>query len=259
MGAGKSLKRKVAAKVCKETDDPDRDDAMREVEVMRALGQHRHIVQLIGYTQVNDGDVTIVLEYCEKGNLLNYLRKEVRQNMELASKAGTLPSLIRQLTTIGAHISDGMMYLSSKNYVHRDLATRNILLTSDMTAKISDFGLCRYADEQLYRARHARKLPVKWMAPESLRSMEFSTKSDVWSFGILMWEVFTCGDVPFHDTPNADTLEALDAGERPACPCVCPTEIYQFMRQCWSSMCQERPTFEDAYSFLLRFANSLQH
>lgn len=102
MGAGKSLKRKVAAKVCKETDDPDRyapqnlyqtdyratssDDAMREVEVMRALGQHRHIVQLIGYTQVNDGDVTIVLEYCEKGNLLNYLRKEVRQNMELASK-----------------------------------------------------------------------------------------------------------------------------------------------------------------------------
>lgn len=134
------------------------------------------------------------------------------------------------------------VFLSAKKYIHRDLAARNILLTSKMTAKISDFGLCRYSDEELYTAQNVFKLPFKWMAPESLRDVTFSTHSDMyamhlvlvpelhrnfsWSFGILLYEMFSCGTIPYADIEsNSALLSFLESGRRLAKPITCPGEV----------------------------------
>lgn len=192
-----------------------REEVLREIDLLYDVRQNPHVVHIIGHAFLDDRPV-IVLEYCAKGDLLAFLRKHVRIDPPVSRGTFALKKQlcvvmqddcdlqrrvqahsgvsVSNLFTVSWQISDGMVngsypskatdiriqaYLSSKRYVHRDLAARNILLTSEMTAKVADFGLCRRTDEEVYTMHQATKLPIKWMSPEALERTEFSTKSDV--------------------------------------------------------------------------------
>lgn len=140
-----------------------------------------------------------------------------------------------------------MAYLESQNYIHRDLAARNVLVGEHNVCKVADFGLARVfkvENENIYEARYETKLPVKWTAPEAIRYNKFSVKSDVWSFGILMFEIITYGKTPYAGMAGHQVIQMLDNGYRLPQPDTCPAPFYQLMLQCWNVEAGERPTFE---------------
>lgn len=147
-----------------------------------------------------------------------------------------------------------MDYLESKHFVHRDLAARNILLASRHQAKISDFGLSRAlaADNNYYQASQGGKWPIKWYAPESFNYGTFSHASDVWSFGVTLWEMFSFGLVPFGEMKGVDVIKLIEAGERLTIPEQCPENVFRCMESCWNYRPRERPTFRYLTQF---FAN----
>ena len=137
-----------------------------------------------------------------------------------------------------------MQFIASKSIVHRDLAARNILLTDSFNAKISDFGLSCYMGNSVLEQDPPKKLPYKWLSIEALVSKIFSEKSDVWAFGVLMFEVFSFGQIPYPDLGLKDLLEYLTAGNRLGCPQAATEEIYEIMMECWKEDPEGRPTFE---------------
>uniref|UniRef100_A0A914E0H7 Protein kinase domain-containing protein n=1 Tax=Acrobeloides nanus TaxID=290746 RepID=A0A914E0H7_9BILA len=140
----------------------------------------------------------------------------------------------------------GMQYIAWKQMAHRDLAARNILLTDSYKAKIADFGLCCTFDDSLtYQASRQKKLPMKWLSIEAISKRQFSEKSDVWSFGVLMYEIFSGGKVPYTTMSNDEMLEFLQEGNRLSCPEETPEEVYEIMLQCWNQEPVNRPTFEE--------------
>uniref|UniRef100_A0A8D2JDQ3 non-specific protein-tyrosine kinase n=1 Tax=Varanus komodoensis TaxID=61221 RepID=A0A8D2JDQ3_VARKO len=145
-------------------------------------------------------------------------------------------------------VAAGMAYLESQNYIHRDLAARNVLVGEHNVYKVADFGLARVfklENENVYEAKHETKLPVKWTAPEAIRSNKFSIKSDVWSFGILLFEIITYGKMPYAgEFCNNLKFCKLDQGYRIPQPANCPQELYNIMLQCWNDKPNDRPTFE---------------
>lgn len=141
-------------------------------------------------------------------------------------------------------IAQGMAYLESRNFIHRDLAARNILVGTHNIVKIADFGLARLINSE-YIARAGAKFPIKWTAPEAALYSRFSTKSDVWSFGILLVELFTKGQKPYPALSNAQTLKQVtEEGYRIPQPPGTPDAVYQMMRDCWQHEPEDRPTFE---------------
>ncbi|KAK0409591.1 hypothetical protein QR680_004642 [Steinernema hermaphroditum] len=233
------------------TSDANRRDFLNEIDFMKQLGYHPHVLNMIGCV-TNLYNPLLVVEHCSKGDLLKLLR---RQRNGVEEEADVLR--LKDLISFGWQISDGMSYLSSRNFIHRDVAARNVLISCNNTAKISDFGLCRYTTEALYTTRGG-KLPIKWMAPESLRLFEFSTKSDVWSYGVLLFEIFTLGDAPYPSVQLSDMIKHLEQGNRLEKPEICPTEIYDLMCECWLSDPFSRPSFEvsrDKISCLLDVAS----
>ncbi|KAH7715711.1 Protein F09A5.2 [Aphelenchoides avenae] len=158
----------------------------RELQLMKQVGRHVHVVSLVGYVPLSTP--LIVMEYCSKGDLLSYLRAHLHLHKDAVGSASEVLQVtaysnsnisLKYLIKLCWQISDGMNFLSSKGYVHRDLAARNVLLTEDIVAKISDFGLCRFTNENLYVTQRGGKLPIRWMAPEALSTANFSSKSDV--------------------------------------------------------------------------------
>ncbi|KAH7711021.1 Protein F09A5.2 [Aphelenchoides avenae] len=247
---------KVVIKAARSSFEAARAEMMREIDLMKDIGVHPHVVNLVGYVPLESP--LIVMEYCANGDLMNYLRSHLSAHKESVESAdeylqsaryGNSEVTLKLLISFCWQIADGMTFLSSNGYVHRDLAARNILLTEDLTAKISDFGLCRLTDDDFYLTQRGGKLPVRWMAPEALQTGSFSTASDVWSYGILLYEIFSAGGLPYKDLRQEDVHDFLREGKRLEHPTLCPADVYAFMLECWSTSPEDRPKFDAVRSF----------
>jgi len=229
-------------------------DLVKEIEIMKIVGGHVNIVNLLGAcTQPPGKPLYAIIEYAEFGNLRDYLLK--RRCNNIISQAEVLPSIsLRQLVNFSWQIARGMEFLSSKKCIHRDLAARNVLVAKDAVVKIADFGLARYTQESdYYRMRSEGKLPVLWMSPESLFEGVSTTMSDVWSFGILLWEIITLGDRPYQGLAMEAVFDLIQNGYRMASPPQCPPVFYQIMMKCW----QHEPTSRPSWSELVYNLHSL--
>ncbi|XP_048732649.1 tyrosine-protein kinase CSK-like isoform X1 [Ostrea edulis] len=214
----------------KQLKDQDRaaQAFLKEASVMTSL-RHPNLVQLIGV--VLGDTIRLVTEFMGKGNLVEYLRSRGR-------------SVIQKKDQIdfATDTCAAMEYLESKKLVHRDLAARNILINESNTAKVSDFGLAKYGDY----STEGGKFPIKWTAPEALKNNNFSNKSDMWSYGILLWELYSFGRVPYPRIPLADVVMHVEKGYRMEAPEGCPKQVYNLMLKAWNLNPSERPTFKDA-------------
>jgi len=203
---------------------------LAEATVMTSL-QHDNLVCLLGIVLDNQNrTMKIVTEFMSKGSLLEYLRSRGRQYV-------TKKDQIKFATDA----CKGMEYLESQNVIHRDLAARNILISESDHAKVSDFGLALHNSTFL----QSGKLPIKWTAPEALREHAFSSKSDMWSFGVLLWEIYSFGRVPYPRIPLADVVKHVEKGYKMEAPEGCPKSIYDVMKKAWNLEVDKRPSFKD--------------
>uniref|UniRef100_A0AC34FXU0 Protein kinase domain-containing protein n=1 Tax=Panagrolaimus sp. ES5 TaxID=591445 RepID=A0AC34FXU0_9BILA len=227
---------KVAIKIPKAMNRNEAEQIMRELQAMRQLGHHVHIAALFGWCFQNDS-LSLVFELAQY-DLFTYIRK-FREPPD-----SCMP--LRQTLSIAWQVSVGMEYVASFNMVHRDLAARNILLFPGFHAKISDFGLCCHCDESFtYYATINKKLPVRWLSIEALIDRRFSEKSDVWAFGVLLYEMCTNGTVPYTLLSNSDILAFIQSGKRLEKPVTTNTELYELMLNCWKESTEERLSFTD--------------
>uniref|UniRef100_A0A3B3SWJ1 Tyrosine-protein kinase n=1 Tax=Paramormyrops kingsleyae TaxID=1676925 RepID=A0A3B3SWJ1_9TELE len=221
----------VAIKVLKnENEKSVKDEMMKEAEIMHQL-DNPYIVRMIGLCEAEH--LMLVMEMAPAGPLNKFLSTKKEQlNME------NVVELMHQ-------VSLGMLYLEENNFVHRDLAARNVLLVNQHYAKISDFGLSKAlgANDSYYKARTAGKWPLKWYAPECINFHKFSSKSDVWSFGITMWEAFSYGGKPYKKMKGPEVISFIESGTRMDCPTGCPDVMYALMKDCWTYKHEERPGF----------------
>ncbi|CAB3407911.1 unnamed protein product [Caenorhabditis bovis] len=235
--------RKVALKVSKRHGNGMLDSLLDEARFMVGLS-HRNLVTLVGVV-LDDANVYMVTEYMANGNLVELLRSRGRHYLEKS-----------QLMKFAIDICEGMCYLESKQIVHRDLAARNVLLDDDLVAKISDFGLAKKANSVSHDSSTG-KFPIKWTAPEALRHSQFSTKSDVWSFGILLWEIFSFGRVPYPRIPIQDVVRHIEKGYRMEAPEGCPPEVMKIMNETWALQPQDRPSFGQVLQKLTTIARTV--
>lgn len=215
----------VAAKVLR--DKSALQSLLTEASVMTTL-RHKNLVQLLGV--VLDKTTYIVTEFMAKGSLVEYLRTRGRAVISNADQIN-----------FSSDTCEGMAYLEQKGIVHRDLAARNVLIHDDGTAKVADFGLARPVDAN----QAGGKFPIKWTAPEALKENKFTSKSDMWSFGILLWEIYSFGRVPYPRIPLADVSIHIERGYRMEAPEGCPREVYEVMQKAWLEDPNQRPSFAD--------------
>ncbi|XP_018542236.1 LOW QUALITY PROTEIN: ephrin type-A receptor 2-like [Lates calcarifer] len=218
--------------------EKQRQDFLSEASIMGQFS-HPNIIRLEGVV-TKFKHAMIVTEYMENGALDTYLK----------DRDGEIPSY--QLVGMLRGIAAGMKYLSDMSYVHRDLAARNVLVNSNLECKVSDFGLSRVLEddaEGTYTTRGG-KIPIRWTAPEAIAYRKFTSASDVWSFGIVMWEVMAFGERPYWDMSNHEVMKAIDEAYRLPAPMDCPSAIYQLMLQCWQHDRSKRPRFSDIVNIL---------
>ncbi|XP_063974035.1 uncharacterized protein LOC135160874 isoform X2 [Diachasmimorpha longicaudata] len=239
--------RLVAVKTVKEgASARENEDLVRELEIMQQLGNHPNVVTLLGCCTEEEPHY-LILEYVMYGKLLAYLRDHrTRQDFyNFSEDSAALTS--RDLTVFGYCVARGMEYLASKKIIHRDLAARNVLVDHNKLCKIADFGMSRFANEdgECIETRHGRNaLPIRWMAPESLIYSLFTTKTDVWSFGILMWEIVTLGSTPYPDMAAREVMRNVQNGYRLERPSHCRSELFRVIARCWHADPDRRPEFQ---------------
>ncbi|NXP15121.1 BMX kinase, partial [Thinocorus orbignyianus] len=224
----------VAVKMIKEGAMSE-DEFIEEAQTMMKLN-HPKLVRLYGVCS-KSYPIYLVTEYMPNGCLLSYLRSHGKELQPL------------QLLEICYDVCDAMAFLESCQFIHRDLAARNCLVDSNLTVKVSDFGMTRYVLDDLYISSLGSKFPVKWSAPEVFHYTKFSSKSDVWAFGILMWEVFTLGKQPYELYDNMQVIEKVSQGYRLYRPQLVSDIIYQIMYNCWHELPEKRPAFYQLLSF----------
>ncbi|XP_058245052.1 fibroblast growth factor receptor 1-A isoform X3 [Hemibagrus wyckioides] len=239
---------KVAVKMLKsDATEKDLSDLISEMEMMKIIGKHKNIINLLGAC-TQDGPLYVIVEYASKGNLREYLRARRPPGMEYCYNPDQVPVetvSIKDLVSCAYQVARGMEYLASKKCIHRDLAARNVLVTEDNVMKIADFGLARDIHHiDYYKKTTNGRLPVKWMAPEALFDRIYTHQSDVWSFGVLLWEIFTLGGSPYPGVPVEELFKLLKEGHRMDRPSTCTHELYMMMRDCWHAAPSQRPTFK---------------
>uniref|UniRef100_A0A8C2EWH1 Fibroblast growth factor receptor n=1 Tax=Cyprinus carpio TaxID=7962 RepID=A0A8C2EWH1_CYPCA len=239
---------KVAVKMLKsDATEKDLSDLISEMEMMKMIGKHKNIINLLGAC-TQDGPLYVIVEYASKGNLREYLRARRPHGMEYCYNPDKVPvecMSIKDLVSCAYQVARGMEYLASRKCIHRDLAARNVLVTEDNVMKIADFGLARDVHHiDYYKKTTNGRLPVKWMAPEALFDRIYTHQSDVWSFGVLLWEIFTLGGSPYPGVPVEELFKLLREGHRMDRPSACTQEIYLMMKDCWHAVPTQRPTFK---------------
>lgn len=224
--------------------EKQRQDFLSEASIMGQFS-HPNIIRLEGVV-TKFKHAMIVTEYMENGALDTYLK----------DRDGEIPCY--QLVGMMRGIAAGMKYLADMSYVHRDLAARNVLVNSNLECKVSDFGLSRVLEddaEGTYTTRGG-KIPIRWTAPEAIAYRKFTSASDVWSFGIVMWEVMAFGERPYWDMSNHEVMKAINEAFRLPAPMDCPSAIYQLMLQCWQHDRSKRPRFSDIVNILDKLLRS---
>ncbi|XP_030674720.1 ephrin type-A receptor 5 [Nomascus leucogenys] len=218
--------------------EKQRRDFLGEASIMGQF-DHPNIIHLEGVV-TKSKPVMIVTEYMENGSLDTFLKKNDGQ------------FTVIQLVGMLRGISSGMKYLSDMGYVHRDLAARNILINSNLVCKVSDFGLSRVLEDDPEAAYTTRggKIPIRWTAPEAIAFRKFTSASDVWSYGIVMWEVVSYGERPYWEMTNQDVIKAVEEGYRLPSPMDCPAALYQLMLDCWQKDRNSRPKFDEIVNML---------
>uniref|UniRef100_A0A672YZY4 Vascular endothelial growth factor receptor 3 n=1 Tax=Sphaeramia orbicularis TaxID=375764 RepID=A0A672YZY4_9TELE len=264
----------VAVKMLKEGATASEHKAlMSELKILIHIGNHLNVVNLLGACTKPNGPLMVIVEYCKYGNLSNFLRAKrefflpyrVSKNtteiflcffffitfhlfsffLSAVEDLWKTPLTIEDLICYSFQVARGMEFLASRKCIHRDLAARNILLSENNIVKICDFGLARdiYKDPDYVRKGNAR-LPLKWMAPESIFDKVYTSQSDVWSFGVLLWEIFSLGASPYPGVQiDEDFCKRLKDGVRMRAPETASPEIYGIMLACWQGEPKERPTF----------------
>lgn len=227
----------VAIKALKENASiKTQQDFRREIELISDL-KHQNIVCILGVI-LNKEPYCMLFEYMANGDLHEFL----------ISNSPMEKKLLQQLEflQIAMQISEGMEYLSGHHYVHRDLAARNCLVNEGLVVKISDFGLSRdiYSSDY-YRVQSKSLLPVRWMPSESILYGKFTTESDIWSFGVVLWEIYSYGMQPYSGYSNPEVIHLIRSRQLLSCPDNCPTAVYSLMIECWHEQAVKRPTFAD--------------
>uniref|UniRef100_A0A2H8TDK2 Proto-oncogene tyrosine-protein kinase receptor Ret n=1 Tax=Melanaphis sacchari TaxID=742174 RepID=A0A2H8TDK2_9HEMI len=240
----------------------EKDDLLSEYNLLKDVN-HPNVVKLLGACTTQEGPFYLIIEYAKYGSLRSYLRKsrildnntnglvsntaeKFQHNESPISMAFPLyPISPKDILKFAWQISKGMAYLADLKLVHRDLAARNVLVTEDKICKISDFGLTRDVyEDNTYLKKTKGRVPVKWMAPESLADHIYTSRSDVWSFGILLWELVTLGAVPYPGIIVQDLFKLLKEGYRMDKPKNCSVELYDIMNNCWAEDQYRRPSFK---------------
>ncbi|XP_024242965.2 fibroblast growth factor receptor 2 isoform X2 [Oncorhynchus tshawytscha] len=238
----------VAVKMLKDdATEKDLSDLVSEMEMMKMIGKHKNIINLLGAC-TQDGPLYVIVEYASKGNLREYLRARRPPGMEYSydiTRCSDEQLTFKDLVSCTYQVARGMEYLASQKCIHRDLAARNVLVTESNFMKIADFGLARDVHNiDYYKKTTNGRLPVKWMAPEALFDRVYTHQSDVWSFGVLMWEIFTLGGSPYPGIPVEELFKLLKEGHRMDKPGNCTNELYMMMKDCWHAISSHRPTFK---------------
>nr|XP_015219061.1 PREDICTED: BDNF/NT-3 growth factors receptor isoform X3 [Lepisosteus oculatus] len=247
----------VAVKTLKEASDNARKDFHREAELLTNL-QHEHIVKFYGVCVEGD-PLIMVFEYMKHGDLNKFLRSHGPDAVLMADGQNNRPIELTQsqMLHIAQQIAAGMVYLASQHFVHRDLATRNCLVGENLLVKIGDFGMSRdvYSTDY-YRVGGHTMLPIRWMPPESIMYRKFTTESDVWSLGVVLWEIFTYGKQPWYQLSNNEVIECITQGRVLQRPRTCPKEVYDLMLGCWQREPHMRLNIKEIHSLLLNLAKA---
>nr|XP_039264121.1 fibroblast growth factor receptor-like isoform X2 [Styela clava] len=241
-------------------------DLLTEMDQMKRIGKHKNIINLLGVCTQN-GPLMLVIEYAAEGNLREFLRRNRPQNMAFNLVLPTdlnnpqpdqyppQDRLLSQkdLVSFALQVSRGMDYLAQKKCIHRDLAARNVLVTDERMMKIADFGLARDIRTCDYYRKHTRgHLPYKWMALEAMADNVFTHATDVWSFGVLLWEIFSLAGTPYPGIKTGELVKFLRSGERLENPQFATSEMYMLMRDCWEEDPRRRPIFRSLVEDLER-------
>ncbi|XP_072035280.1 angiopoietin-1 receptor-like [Amphiura filiformis] len=246
---------KAAVKTLKD-GTPDSEKALfkEEFATMTRIGHHPNVVNILGSCEYA-GSLYVILEYVPHGNLRKFLRKSRLEMPAGGEKPGRVVSNLNpdQLLKFAVGVAEAMKHISATGIIHRDLAARNILVGKGLTSKVADFGMSR--EENIYVQASSQRVPTRWLSIESLTEKMYTTKSDVWSFGILLWEIATLGGTPYSDMETKYLAYHLTEGYRMPKPDNCEQEMYDLMLKCWQENPDDRPSFQQILDILLHMTS----